>query len=37
VDIAALIEANKGKVAEAAANAQAAAEAQAAREGKENA
>ena len=37
VDISALIEANKGKVAEAAANAQAAAEAQAAREGKENA
>jgi len=37
VDISALIEANKGKAAEAAANAQAAAEAQAAREGKENA
>ena len=37
VDISALIETNKGKAAEAAANAQAAAEAQAAREGKENA
>ena len=36
VDIQALIEANKGKVAEAAANAQAAMDAQAAREAKEN-
>ncbi|WP_298593513.1 LutB/LldF family L-lactate oxidation iron-sulfur protein [uncultured Rothia sp.] len=36
VDIQALIEANKGKVAEAAANAKAAMEAQAAREAKEN-
>lgn len=36
VDIQALIEANKGKVAEAAANAKAAMDAQAAREAKEN-